>query len=74
MIFDEDTVCMGHVCGGVQNLKKVPEFIAILHLIIHVCTQYILVHTFMYHTYNYILVHTDIYQYILVHTGMYQIP
>ncbi len=54
--------------------NELPQYMAILHVIRPLQTQYILVHTGMYFVYIFIQVHTSTYQYILVLTGMYQKP
>jgi hypothetical protein len=51
--------------------KTVPDFMAIIHVIIPVHTEYIPVHTGMYHFQHYVPVCT---RYRPVHTGMYQKP
>ncbi len=54
--------------------NKVPQYMAILHVIKPVQTCYILVHTGMYYSFFSVQVHTITYRYIQVHTAMYQKP
>ena len=53
--------------------KTVPDFMAIIHVIIPVHTEYIPVHTGMYHFQGYWYV-PECTRYRPVHTGMYQKP